>query len=113
MKNLMFGVCYATLAQILTYMQLQGNIKYGLLNKYPVITLLSAIPLTWLYIKSVEYLVLAYDGRIWPSRLIGFGIGIIVFTIFTQIFFKETIDLKTIVTLLLSVAILAIQIFWK
>ena len=38
---------------------------------------------------SVKYLVTAYDGQIWPSRLIGFGIGVIVFGLMSHWLFKE------------------------
>ena len=62
---------------------------------------------------SVKYFVAEYDGELWPSRLIGFGIGTIIFTILSYIFFKEPLSTKTLVCLGLSFAIVAIQIFWK
>jgi hypothetical protein len=92
---------------------MQGNIKYGWFDKYPIIILLSAIPTTWLYINSVESFVNHFDGQLWPSRLIGFGIGIVVFVSLSMILFKEPITIKTFICLLLAASILSIQIFWK
>jgi hypothetical protein len=92
---------------------MQGNIKYGWFDKYPIIILLSAIPTTWLYINSVESFVNHFDGQLWPSRLIGFGIGIVVFVTMSMILFKEPITIKTFICLLLAASILSIQIFWK
>jgi hypothetical protein len=113
MNKLWLGVLYGFIAQILTFIQLQGNIKYGWYKKYPIPLLLMSIPIAWLFIKSVESLVLAYGGELWPSRLIGFGVGVIVFTAMSHWFFGEGISVKTIVCLILSVIILLIQILWK
>jgi multidrug transporter EmrE-like cation transporter len=113
MNNLFLGFIYGLIAQILTFLQLQGNIKYGWYEKYPILILGAAIPISWAYLKSVEHLVLQYNGEIWPSRLIGFGIGIIVFVALSWFLFKEPLTLKTISCLILACGILGIQVFWK
>jgi multidrug transporter EmrE-like cation transporter len=113
MNNLVLGVVYAMAAQLLTFLQLQGNIKYNWYQRYTIPMLLLSIPISWLFIKSVDHIVKAYDGEIYPSRLIGFGIGIIVFGFMSWLMFKEPITTKTIVCLILSVAILSIQVWWK
>ena len=71
------------------------------------------VPISLLFIHSVRNFVDAYDGQIWPSRLIGFGIGVIVFTVMSHYLFKEPISLKTLTCLGLGVLIILIQIFWK
>ena len=111
--NLLLGIFYGLLAQIITFLQLQGNIKYNWFQKYPVVILGAAIPISWLFIRSVEHLVIAYNGEIWPSRLIGFAVGIIVFGVMSYFLFGEAITLKTFICLLLAATILGIQIFWK
>jgi len=107
------GVLYGVIAQVITFLQLQGNIKYGWFQKYPVIMLLAAMPISYLFIKSVENFVAAYNGEIWPSRLIGFGIGVIIFTLMSKIMFGEPFTSKTAVCLALGTAIVIIQILWK
>ena len=111
--NIFYGVLYGVIAQILTFLQLQGNIKYGWFQKYPVMLLGVAIPISYLFIKSVEYFVAAYNGEIWPSRLIGFGIGVIIFTLMSKLMFGEPFTSKTAVCLSLGTAIVLIQILWK
>jgi len=113
MNKLLIGVLYGILGQIFSFLQLQGSVKYGWFQKYPIIILLSAVPSAWFYIKSVENLVHWGNGELWPSRLIGFGIGIIIFVSLSWILFKEPITLKTLTCLLLAASILLIQIFWK
>ena len=113
MNRLLQGIIYGIFGQVLSFLQLQGSIKYGWFQKYPIIVLLSALPTTLIYIKSVEHLVEWSDGQLWPSRLIGFGIGIIVFVGLSMILFKEPLTLKTLTCLMLAASILLVQIFWK
>ena len=113
MNRLLLGFLYGLLAQILTFLQLQGNIKWNWYERYPVILLSVSIPIAWLYIKSVEYFVESFNGEIWPSRLIGFSIGVVVFALMSFFLFNEAINLKTFICLILACGILGIQIFWK
>lgn len=111
--KLLLGILFGTLAQILVFFQIYGSLKYQLLQDYKWVVLLSGIPITWLFIESVKYIYLWSDGQLWPGRLIGFSIGIVVFTFMSILLFGEGISLKTGICLLLSILILAIQIFWK
>ena len=113
MNRLLQGIFFGILGQDFSFMQLQGSIKYGWYQKYPIIILLSSIPATWFYLKSVEALVEMFNGELWPSRLIGFGIGIIIFVVLSMFLFKEPLTLKTLTCLLLAASILLVQIFWK
>ena len=113
MNRLLNGILFGILGQVFSFLQLQGSVKYGWFQKYPIIVLLSSIPAAWFYIKSVEYLVSWGNGELWPSRLIGFGIGIVIFVSLSWVLFKEPITLKTLICLLLALSILLIQMFWK
>ncbi len=108
-----YGVIFGVLAQIITFLQLQGQMKYDLLKNNMWLTLLMGLPISFLFMMSVKNFVLAYGGQIWPSRLIGFGIGVIIFTLMSEIMFKEPMTLKTITCLMLGLAIILIQLFWK
>ena len=111
--NLFLGILLGTIGQIFVFLQIQGSIKYQLLQDYKWLVLLSGIPISWLFIESIKYIYDWSDGQLWPGRLIGFSIGIIVFTIMSMILFGEGINLKTGICLLLSIIILTIQSFWK
>lgn len=111
--QLILGILFGTLAQILVFFQIQGSLKYQALQDYKWLVLLTGIPITWLFIESVRNIYLWSDGQLWPGRLIGFSIGIVVFTVMSVVLFGEGITAKTAVCLLLSIIILAIQIFWK
>ncbi len=111
--NIIYGILFGLLGQIGSYLQLQGAMKLGWFPKYFWPVLLMSVPLSWFYIKSVEYFVTAFEGQLWPSRLIGFGLGIVVFSIMSHYLFKEPFTPKTIVCIGLGLTIIAIQILWK
>lgn len=111
--QIVLGILWGLAAQIVTYLQLQGQIKFEWLKQNLWFGLLMGIPISFMFMMSVKNFVEAFDGQIWPSRLIGFGIGVIVFTIMSYIMFREPLTLKTGVCLLLGLGIILIQIFWK
>ena len=111
--KILLATLFMTLGQIGSFMQLQGSIKYGWSEKYLWLLLLSGIPISWLYIKSVNLYVQGFGGQIWPSRLIGFGLGVVIFTILSSVLFQEHLNLKTVISLILAFTIVGIQIFWK
>ena len=104
---------YGLLGQVGSFMQLQGAMKLGWFPKYFWPVLLMSVPLSWLYIKSVEHFLAAFDGQLWPSRLIGFGLGITIFSIMSHFMFKEPLTPKTLVCVGLGLIIIVIQVIWK
>jgi multidrug transporter EmrE-like cation transporter len=107
------GVVFGVLAQTLTFFQLQGSTKFEWFKNHYWLMVLMGIPISMLFIYSVKNLVISFGGQLWPSRLIGFSIGAIVFTILSWIVFSEPITTKTIVCLFLALLILFIQLFFK
>jgi multidrug transporter EmrE-like cation transporter len=111
--NLLKGMLFGFVAQILTFFQLQGQLKIEWFKNHPILMAFMGVPISLLFMTSVKNMVMAYDGQIWPSRLIGFGIGVIVFTVMSHWLFKEPLTLKTLICLGLGVCIILIQLFWK
>ena len=111
--DLLKGFIYGLIAQTITFLQLQGQMKYSILKNNTWFVVLLGLPISYLFMISVRYFVAAYDGQIWPSRLIGFGIGVVVFSLMSHWLFKEPFTLKTLVCLGLGSLIVLIQILWK
>ena len=112
-EKLIIGIVFGVMGQVLTFFQLQGQLKYEWLKNHYYLILLLGIPISALFMYSVKNMVIAFDGQMWPSRLIGFSIGAVVFTWLSWLIFKEPLTLKTIVCLILALGILVIQLFWK
>ena len=111
--KILLGILWGLMAQASTFMQLQGRLKYDIMKHNTWAVLLMGIPISFMYMLSVKYFVEAFDGQLWPSHLIGFGIGVFVFSIMSSMLFKEPFTPKTIVCLGLGFLIVALQIFWK
>jgi multidrug transporter EmrE-like cation transporter len=111
--KLIIGIIFGIIAQIIIFFQLQGQMKYDWFKNNYWLVVLMGIPASMFFMYSVKNMVIAYGGEMWPSRLIGFSLGAIVFTYFSWYLFNEPLTPKTIVCLVLSFVILGIQLFVK
>lgn len=111
--KLIVGILFGIIAQIIIFFQLQGQMKYDWFKNHYWVIVFMGIPASMFFMYSVKNMVLAYGGQMWPSRLIGFAIGAIVFTYLSWYLFNEPLSTKTIICLILSFAILGIQLFIK
>jgi multidrug transporter EmrE-like cation transporter len=107
------GFLYGIAASILTFIQLQGQFKWEWFKNNPMIVACMGIPISMLYLGSVKHLVAYFDGQLWPSRLLGFATGAIIFTIMSYTWFGEPLTGKTLTCLFLAFCIMMIQLFWK
>ena len=109
----LYGVFFYILGQLLVWYQINGQFLNTWIKNNPLYISLLGIPISLVYIQATKYSVEAFDGELWPQRLVGFAVGMIVFAILTYIHFSESLTPKTIITLILSLIIVLIQIFWK
>lgn len=106
------GALLFLLGQCLVFWQVNGQFIWEWAKKYPLVMSLFGIPISFVYIYATDYLVQAFDGNLWPQRLIGFAMGIIAFTFLTYFHLGEVLTLKTGITLILALAIVLIQVFY-
>jgi hypothetical protein len=98
--------------------QLGAWIQHNLQFKYPKLDetfwgwYVLAIPLTYVFVLATKYNVLGF-GSIWGARFVGFAIGMMVYAIMIQIYFKEPFTLKIALQLFLCFAIIFIQGYLK
>ena len=111
--RLILGLLFFLGAHLVTWFQLNGQFIWEWFKHNNFILALCGIPISYLYIYATKYTVQHFDGIMWPARFIGFGVGILVYALFVGIFFKEGITLKTVTSLLLSLSLIFIQVFWK
>ena len=110
--NLIWGIIWGLLAQITTFIQLQGQIAWKFPRENPLIMMLLGLPISFIFIKTTKMFNEHYDAN-WPGRLIGFGVGVIIFTIMSWLMFQESPTPKTLTCLGLGIIIVLIKIFWK
>ena len=78
-------------------------------NSAIIISCLLGVPISWLFWYCTK---IGYEGfgALWPVRFMGFATSMLTFPILTWYYLGETITLKTALTILLSIAIMIIQI---
>ena len=111
--RLMQGTALFLLGQIFVWYQINGQFLSGWMKEHPLAVSLLGIPISLTYIYATQYLVEAFDGEMWPQRLIGFAVGMLAFAFLTWLHLGQSITIKTAVTLALAAAIVVIQIMWK
>ena len=74
---------------------------------------LVGVPVALLMLWGTKYTVQGFDGLLWPTRFVGFGLGMIIYAAGVSYYFNEGLNSKTLISLLLSVVLICIQVLWK
>ena len=101
------------LAQIITWFQLNGQFIWPWFKDNTWILCIFGIPISYIFIEATRLSFVAFDGVIWPGRLLGFAMGMLTFAICTNVFLGEGLTAKTITSLALATVLVCIQVFWK
>lgn len=110
--KLIFAFALSIIAQIVAFYQLQGQLAWKFPKENPWIMALLGIPISYLYIYTTK-IYNEHFGANWPGRLIGFGVGVVIFTIMSWFIFREHPTPKTLVCLGLATIIVILQVFFK
>ena len=113
-KKIIIAIILFIIANILTWFQVNSQFLWSWWRDRPLFTvIIYAIPTSLSFFYAWKLGVEYSNGQLWPVRMIGFGISTIMFSILTYALMKEGLDAKTIVCVILSVVIIAIQMLWK
>ena len=110
MTKLTLAVIILAISNILAWFQL--NTQFMTNSKFwnnPYWMGVVGIPIGTLFFIASK---LSYEhfGFTWNIRMIGFGVGTIMFGIMSYIFLNEVPTIKTIICILLAIAIILIQV---
>ena len=113
-SNILVGSGLFLIAHILAFFQMNGQfLKIDWFRKNQVLVIAAGGILSIFYVLGTKYTVDGFDGLLWPARFIGFGIGMVTYALCVSWVFKEGINIKTWVSLGLSLILVLIQVFWK
>ena len=114
-KDLFIGIGMFFIAHVLTFYQLNGQFLKSTdwFKNNIVIVAACGIILSFFYIWGTKYAVSGMGGLLWPARFIGFGVGMVIYAIMVNHYFSEGINTKTFTSLVLALALICIQVFWK
>ena len=110
--RVVYALLLGALAQVISFIQLQSQVVWKFPRENPFIMMFLGLPISYILIRSTKIMNEHFNAS-WPGRLIGFGVGVIVFTVMSWLLFKEHPTPKTLICLALAFAIILVQIFWK
>ena len=111
--KLFIGVALLTAVYIIGWHQLYGQFIHESFKKYQWYLIFLSLPCTYFSIIAARLISEYFEGKMWPNRIFTFSIGIVMFTILTQIYFNEKLSIKTLTLVGLSGLIVILQILWK
>jgi len=99
-------------AQILTWIQSNGQFMWNSFSKYPfTVAFIFGGITSYLFALAHKYSYQLFDGVVWPGRMFSFSSGIVIFTIMTWLFLGEAISVKTFLSIFLAGLIIVIQFY--
>lgn len=110
--KLIQGIVLIAVVQVISYLQTQGQTKWPFLKSYTLLMACLSVPIGYMLIKYTQ-IVNEHFNATWQGRLIGQSMGMIIFMLMSYIVFKEPLTMKTFICILLSAAIVLINIYWK
>jgi hypothetical protein len=111
--KLMIAMGLFVIANVFAWFQSNSQFVWKWWYDHPVLTVfIYAIPTSITFFFGWRYAVEA-TGELWGARMVGFGIGTIMFSLMTYFMMGEGLSYKTLTCVLLSICIILIQILWK
>lgn len=112
MNNLSLTFFIFIVAQILAWFQANGQFSWEVFRKYPFASafIIGGIA-SYLFALAHKYSYAFFNGVVWPGRMIAFSTGIVIFTTMTWFIMGESFTLKTGLSIILAMFIVAIQIW--
>ena len=112
-KLLLFGMMWFIIGHCCVFIQLNGQFKWEWFQQNEFILALCGIIISFFYIWGTKYTEAGFGGLLWPTRFVGFSIGITVYALGVSLLFKQGITPKTLVSLSLAFLLVCIQVLWK
>jgi len=111
MKEIIRLVVYLALANIFAWYQIQGQFLDGKLGKFfnnDLVIIIVGVPIGWLLWKAAALSYIVFGG-VWNIRMIGFGLGTMIFGVMTWGILGELPAWHTVVSIILALAIILLQ----
>ena len=108
-KEIIYAISIATIAQVLVWFQLNGQLISVWCKQHPWVLSICGIPISYLFILATKYGYVGFQN-LWSVRLIGFSVGMLVFPFITYFMLGESITIKSIISILLAGCIMLLQL---
>jgi hypothetical protein len=108
---LIYSIVLLVISNIMAFYQLNGQFIWKDSSFWNNGALMSifGMPVGYMFFYATKF---SYEhfGFVWNMRMIGFGVGTIIFGIMSYAILKEIPTMKTFICILLAVAIILVQV---
>ena len=108
-KEILATIIILFLANIVIWFQLNAQVKWDWFKDNYWLMSLLGVPISYALMYSTKYGYTGF-GELWPIRLMGFAVGMVIFPFITYMVLGEGITLKTGISLILAAAIMLLQL---
>lgn len=108
-KEILITIIILFLVQIVVWFQLNAQVRWDWFKDNYWLMSLLGVPISYALMYSTKYGYAGF-GEIWPIRLMGFAVGMVIFPIITYMILGEGVTLKTGLSLGLAVIIMLLQL---
>ena len=108
MNKLIIALILSVMGHVIAFFHMNGQFRWEWMKSQWYI-LLMGIPISYLFYYSTRFSY-EYFGYFWNIRLIGFGMGTLVFGLLAWLILNEPPNTKVIISLILSLVIILIQL---
>ena len=108
MNKLIYAIMLSALGHIVAFFHMNAQFKWEWAKSQWFI-LLIGIPISYLFYYSTRF---SYEhfGYVWNIRMIGFGLGNLIFGLLTWMILSEAPSPRVIISLLLALTIILINV---
>ena len=114
MNKILLVILFFLIGHILIWIQTNGQFLWKFFEKNPILLSFTfGGVISYFFIMATKFSYQSFESLVWPVRYIGLAVGIVSYAILTYILLNEGLTTKTLICLILSLAILSVQLLWK
>ena len=108
MNKLWMAMAVSMIGHIIAWFHMQGQFRYEWAKSMWWVAL-GGVPISFCFYFGTRWYY-EYFGNYWYVRPVGFGMATIVFGLLTWLILNEVPDIRTVISMVLSVVIILIQL---
>ena len=108
-KEILLCIIILFFTQIVIWFQLNAQVKWDWFKDNYLLMSILGMPISYALMYSTKYGYAGF-GELWPIRLMGFAVGMVIFPIITYMVLGEGITLKTGISITLAGIIMLLQL---
>tara|TARA_R100001377_G_C3153159_1_gene97041 strand:- start:423 stop:764 length:342 start_codon:yes stop_codon:yes gene_type:complete len=108
-KYIVYSILLSVLGNLIVWFQLNGQLKWDFMRNNMILVCLVGMPVSYIFFKVTEFAYLGL-GSLWGVRFLVYACSYLVFPFLTYWVLGESLTIKTLISIILSLIILLIQL---